>query len=241
MKDEIKTKEKIFAEKLIKPELMFKGLFDFSPDAIIIVNNEGIILQANAQAEKIFGYAGKELINKPVDILIPERFRKRHDEHLKDFMAKPHIRLMGAELELYGLRKDGTEFPVDIALGFIETESGIIVLSTVRDITEHKIRDTQINLLLSLTQAINEAADLNTALDISLNKICEATGWNYGEAWVLGKDKRSYVCSPSMVRKRQWVFKISGNPVRNVFSREVQGCRAAYGRLKKQNGSPMFQ
>ena len=146
MKDEIKTKEKIFAEKLIKPELIFKGLFDFSPDAIIIVNNEGIILQANAQAEKIFGYAGKELINKRVDILIPERFRKRHDEHLKHFLAKPHIRLMGAELELYGLRKDGTEFPVDIALGFIGTENGIIVLSTVRDITEHKRMEESIRI-----------------------------------------------------------------------------------------------
>ena len=196
MKDEDKTKENIFTEKIIKPEVLFKSIFNFSPDAIIIVNNEGIILQANAQAEKIFGYAEKELINRSVDILIPERFRKRHDEHLKNFIAKPHIRLMGAELELYGLRKDGTEFPVDIALGFIGTENSIIVLSTVRDITEHKIRDTQMNLLLSLTQAINETADLNTALDISLNKICEATGWNYGEAWVLGKDKRSYVCSP---------------------------------------------
>jgi|GEM_PF-789169 len=196
MKDEDKTKENLFAEKTINPEVMFKGIFDFSPDAIIIVNKEGIILQANAEAEKIFGYAGKELINRPVDILIPERFRKRHDEHLKHFIAKPHTRLMGSELELYGLRKDGTEFPVDIALGFIETESAIIVFSTIRDITEYKLRDTQINLLLSLTQAINEAADLNTAIDISLNKICEATGWNYGEAWVLGKDKISYVCSP---------------------------------------------
>ena len=139
MKDEVKTKENLFAEKTINSEVMFKGIFDFSPDAIIIVNKEGIILQANAQAEKIFGYAGKELINRPVDILIPERFRKRHDEHLKHFIAKPHTRLMGSELELYGLRKDGTEFPVDIALGFITTESGIIVLSIVRDITEHKI------------------------------------------------------------------------------------------------------
>ena len=123
MKDEDKTKENIFTEKIIKPEVLFKSIFNFSPDAIVIVNNEGIILQANAQAEKIFGYAGKELINRSVDILIPERFRKRHDEHLKNFIAKPHIRLMGAELELYGLRKDGTEFPVDIALGLLEPKT----------------------------------------------------------------------------------------------------------------------
>jgi len=125
-------------EMKIKEEMMFRKLFDFAPDAIIIVNSEGLILQANTQAEKIFGYDGKELIGKSVDILIPERFRKRHDEHLKSFIAKPRIRLMGSELELYGLRKDGTEFPVDIALGYLETESGIVVLSTVRDITRHK-------------------------------------------------------------------------------------------------------
>lgn len=122
----------------IKEEVMFRKLFDFAPDAIIIVNNEGQILQANTQAENMFGYAPKELIGKSVDILIPERFRKRHDELLKSFVAQPRIRLMGSELELYGLRKDGTEFPVDIALGYLETESGIIVLSIVRDITEHK-------------------------------------------------------------------------------------------------------
>lgn len=179
-----------------KEDMMFRKLFDFAPDAIIIVNSEGMILQANTQAEKVFGYDGKELIGKSVDILIPERFRKRHDEHLKRFIGKPRIRLMGSELELYGLRKDGTEFPVDIALGYLETESGIIVLSIVRDITEHKIKDIQINLLLKLTQAINEAADMNAAIEISLNKVCEATGWNYGEAWVMGKDKISHVCSP---------------------------------------------
>ncbi|MDL5501750.1 MAG: PAS domain S-box protein, partial [Candidatus Methanoperedens sp.] len=80
MKDEDKTNENIFTENIIKPEVLFKGIFDFSPDAIIIVNNKGVILQANEQAEKLFGYAREELINRYVDILIPERFRKRHDE-----------------------------------------------------------------------------------------------------------------------------------------------------------------
>ncbi len=142
----------------IKEEVMFQKLFDFSPDAIIIVNNEGVILQANTQAENIFGYAGKEFIGKPVDILIPERFRKSHDEHLKSYIAEPRIRLMGSELELYGLRKDGTEFPVDIALGYLETESGIIVLSTVRDITEHKRMEEAIRISEAKYRSIFENA-----------------------------------------------------------------------------------
>lgn len=178
MKDESKTKENIFTEKIIKPEVLFKSIFDFSPDAIIIVNNEGIILQANAQAEKIFGYAGKELINRSVDILIPERFRKRHDEHLKNFIAKPRRRLMGVELGLYGLRKDGTEFPVDIALGYLETESGIIVLSTVRDITEHKRMEEALRASEAKYRGIFENAAegiFQTTIDgriLSANKAC---------------------------------------------------------------------
>lgn len=119
-------------------DAMFRSLFDFAPDAIIVVNNNGSILQANAQAEKIFGYRKNELIGKLVDSLIPERFRKSHDEHLKEYVKNPRKRFMGEELGLYGLRKDGTEFPVDIALSHIAAKDGIIVLSIVRDITEHK-------------------------------------------------------------------------------------------------------
>jgi protein-histidine pros-kinase len=125
-------------EILPEPDALFQSLFDFAPDAIIVVNNKGSILQANAQAEKIFGYVTKELIGKLVNVLIPERFRKSHDEHLKEYVQNPRKRFMGEELGLYGLRKDGTEFPVDIALSHIAAKDGIIILSIVRDITEHK-------------------------------------------------------------------------------------------------------
>ncbi|HMB45833.1 MAG TPA: PAS domain S-box protein [Candidatus Methanoperedens sp.] len=162
----------------IKEEVMFRKLFDFAPDAIIIVNNEGLILQANTQAENIFGYASKELIGKSVDILIPERFRKSHDEHLINFIAEPRIRLMGSELELYGLRKDGTEFPVDIALGYLETESGILVLSTVRDITAHKRMEEALRISEAKYRGIFENASegiFQTTIDgriLAANPVC---------------------------------------------------------------------
>jgi protein-histidine pros-kinase len=133
-------------EILPEPDALFQSLFDFAPDAIIVVNNKGSILQANAQAEKIFGYVTKELIGKLVNVLIPERFRKSHDEHLKEYVQNPRKRFMGEELGLYGLRKDGTEFPVDIALSHIAAKDGIIILSIVRDITEHKRMEEELRI-----------------------------------------------------------------------------------------------
>jgi len=130
--------EKNADEILPQADALFQSLFDLAPDAIIVVNNKELILQANARAEKIFGYVKKELIGKPVDILIPERFRKSHEEHVKNYIQNPRKRFMGDEFELYGLRKDGTEFPVDIALGYVSTKDGIIISSIIRDITEHK-------------------------------------------------------------------------------------------------------
>ena len=75
---------------MIKRDVLFQGLFDFAPDAIIIVNSEGRIIQVNTQTEKIFGYQRDELIGRSVDILIPERFKKRHNEHLERYISKPH-------------------------------------------------------------------------------------------------------------------------------------------------------
>ena len=158
------NQQKKMYEELFNKDAMFMGLFEFAPDAIVVVNSEGNILNANTQAENIFGYEKNELLNKPVDILIPPRFRKNHTEHMRSYIAKPRIRLMGSELELYGQRKDGTEFPVDIALGYLETKEGIIVLSIVRDITEHMKMAPRLNQASSArcqptSQASVQAAD----------------------------------------------------------------------------------
>jgi protein-histidine pros-kinase len=144
--------------RLPQADALFKSLFDFAPDAIIVVDNNGLILQANVQAEKIFGYAKTELIGKHVEILIPERYRKSHNEHLTEYVQNPRRRFMGDELGLYGLRKDGTEFPVDIALSHIAAKDGIIVLSIVRDITEHKRMEEALRLSEEKYRSIFENA-----------------------------------------------------------------------------------
>jgi PAS domain S-box-containing protein len=130
-----------YLEELNKTKAMYEGLFEFAPDAIIAVNHEGRIVQANKRTETLFGYTREELLNSDHDVLLPERFREKHKEHRRIYMSEPCVRPIGTGLELYGRRKNGSEFPVDISLGVfqpVQAETDIVVLAVVRDITVRK-------------------------------------------------------------------------------------------------------
>jgi PAS domain S-box-containing protein len=125
-------------EALKKSEGMLQGLFDFAPDTVVVVNDDGRIVRVNAQVERMFGYSAQELVGKPIETLMPEQFRIRHVERRKGYITEPHTRPMGAGLELFGRRKDSTEFPVDIMLSPMKADQGSMVIAVIRDITRRK-------------------------------------------------------------------------------------------------------
>ena len=125
-------------EALRRSEAKFRTLVEDAPNAIVITSLTGQFVQVNRAAEKMFGYASDELLEQGIELLIPERFHQVHRQHLAQYAAAPQPRPMGAGLDLFARRKDGSEFPVEIGLGIFETEEGMLVGATVLDITDRK-------------------------------------------------------------------------------------------------------
>jgi PAS domain S-box-containing protein len=150
------TQRKKIADALQLSERKFRALFDFSPDAIVVSDQKGKIVQTNSQVRAVFGYGHDELFGLRVETLIPERFRNLHPGHRAEYNAHPRTRPMGAGMELYGKRKDGTEFPVEISLSPLETEEGVLVTSAIRDISERRRVEREIARRSAELEAANK-------------------------------------------------------------------------------------
>ena len=136
-----------------------RTLLEFAPDAMVLVNAAGNIVLVNLQTETMFGYTRQELLGQSVERLLPERFRSQHTGHRQEYAAVPGPRPMGAGRRLFGLRKDGREFPVEISLNQWETDEGSLVVSALRDISD-RVRAEE-----KLQTTLKELEDFKSALD----------------------------------------------------------------------------
>ena len=174
-----------------RAEERFRSVVESSPNAIVLINRAGTITMVNAQTEKMFGYSRIELVGQSIENLVPERFRGRHPDYRAGFFTSPSARSMGAGRELFGVRKDGREVPVEIGINPIETKEGVFVLASIIDISERKRAEQQVMLqATALETAANAIMITNHEGTILWTNPAFSALTGYASEEVLGRNPR---------------------------------------------------
>lgn len=173
-----------------KNEQIIRALLETAAQAIVTVDFDGRIELVNATAEQMFGYSRQEMVGHPVEMLIPIRFRDLHHQHRADYFAHPRKRPMGIGLDLAGRRKDGSEFPIEVSLSYIETESAIVAISFITDITDRKLAETESQAKAASLQESQQnlralAGQLLTAQEEATRRIARELHDTFGQKMAL--------------------------------------------------------
>jgi PAS domain S-box-containing protein len=189
----------------------FQALLEAAPDAIVIIDARGRITLVNAQTERLFGYSRSQLLGESVEILVPDRYRSSHSQHRDHYFAAPGTRPMGVGLELFGQRRDGSEFAVEISLSPLHTEQGTLVMSAIRDITERKRADAKFRALLE--SAPDAIVIVNARGEIELVNAQTERMFGWSRVELLGKPVETLIPSrfrSSHVTHRSQYFAMPG-------------------------------
>ena len=208
-------------ETLRVSEEKFRGLLESAPDAMVIVDEKHRIALINAQAEDLFGYRREELLDQPIEMLVPEQNREKYLAQLTAFMINPWVAPTGRMIDLHGVRKDGTEFPIEVSLGPLRTEAGILVSNGIRDVTARR----QIEARLAETSKANSdfLAGLSHELRTPLNAIM-----------VFSEMIRDAADGPLDASYREYGRDIneSGRPLQNIINDILDISKIEGGRLE---------
>jgi len=173
----------------VQKKMQYRALLEAAPDAIVVVDQSEAIVLVNAQAEKLFGYRRDELIGQPAKILVSENFRNQHSHQHSRFLATPQDRPTMAGLELFGLRKDGTEFPIEIRLSPLDTKEGVLVSSAIRDISDRRRTEEDLRRLASIVACSDDAIVGKTTEGI-------ITSWNAAAQRIYGYSASEAIGQP---------------------------------------------
>lgn len=194
---EIRAARRRAEEALRESEQRYRLLWENSTDAVVLSDAAGVVQFANPAVEEIFGYKSNELIGQSFGLLLVERIRGEYREWLQRYLESDSGRTRQQPAETIGRRKDGQEIFAEIGFTDIALQGSKYLVAFIRDITERKRAEEESRLLQSISLAVNEAQDLDSAMGLVLRTICEATGWALGQAWLPSGDASHLACSPA--------------------------------------------